>query len=607
MKPGALLLAAATFLSGCLGAGLGPDSDARTLPGLSEPLWSGRLSEGLMLPSFDGTELSIQIFRPDVPEDVKVPIIVNFSPYWGNTAGTAASGGDNFSMWLLDEFVPRGYAVALASVRGTGASGGCFEMGGANEIEDTKLTVEWLAAQPWSNGKVGAIAKSYDGTVANMAAIAAPKGLATIVPVSGITEWYHYLHTGGLVYGAGPVNRGAFTDMYYLGVGWGVKALFEEGFLEDPVAYHLQGNSVLGPSQHPQDACPHLAEASAAALHTATTGEYTAYWQERNYLKDVGNAEASLFLIHGLQDWNVQPTHVGEWFNAYPGPKKAMLGQWDHLYPTRDDFLPVLLRWFDSELKGVDNGVWDEPAVEVQSDACVWRHEADWPPARATQLALHLAADGALAALPGEAASAAYTQGRERGLPLPADLPMGAPEAGLLGPDRLEFLSEPLAARTHMSGIGELTFTATSDRPLTAFTAVLYDVDADDARREVNWAFLSSAHRNGLDASEPLAPGESAEYVLRFYPQDTVFEAGHRIGLAIASHNIGTNPYVTTNMPATGATNTIELGGASRLALPVIAGESPLPVQPTMRPAMAYPYADWKSRPVQLACTPDED
>src|SRR5690606_5273481 len=100
-------------------------------------------------------------------------------------------------------FVPRGYAVILAHMDGTGFSTGCPMHGGPGDIAGMKAVIDWLNGRvpgydkddlavtaSWHNGHAGMIGKSYDGTLANGVAATGVVGLSTIVPISAISDWY---------------------------------------------------------------------------------------------------------------------------------------------------------------------------------------------------------------------------------------------------------------------------------------------------------------------------------------------------------------------------------------------------------------------------------
>ena len=165
---------------------------------------------------------AIDIIRPaETNAGLKAPAIIDPSPYYttlgrGNESQLIADlDGDGLNdKWPLfydNYFVPRGYAVILADMNGTGNSTGCPMHGGPGDIASMKVVIDWLNGRApgfdkdgnakvadWHNGKAAMIGKSYDGTLANGVAATGVAGLTTIVPVSAISDWYDYSRMGGI-------------------------------------------------------------------------------------------------------------------------------------------------------------------------------------------------------------------------------------------------------------------------------------------------------------------------------------------------------------------------------------------------------------------------
>src|SRR5579864_329871 len=120
---------------------------------------------------------------------VAAPLILTYSPY-----SILGRNGDA-SHWNA-----LGYSRAYADVVGTGNSGGCWDYGGMGEKQTAYDVIEAIAAQPWSNGKIGMLGGSYDGTTQYAAAVMHPPHLTTIVPEAAIDRWYDYAFAGGIRY-----------------------------------------------------------------------------------------------------------------------------------------------------------------------------------------------------------------------------------------------------------------------------------------------------------------------------------------------------------------------------------------------------------------------
>ena len=118
----------------------------------------------------------------------------------------------SFPLFYDNYFVPRGYAVVLVDLAGTNRSQGCVDTGGPSDVTSATSVINWLngkgtaytsktgastASAYWSNGSVGMIGKSWDGTIAEGAAATGVNGLKTIVAESAISSWYNYFRMNG--------------------------------------------------------------------------------------------------------------------------------------------------------------------------------------------------------------------------------------------------------------------------------------------------------------------------------------------------------------------------------------------------------------------------
>ncbi len=319
----------------------------------------------------DGQRMHNAVYRPDTNESV--PVFINFSPYWGDTAEL---GGDAFSQYMIDEYVPRGYAVVLTALRGTGHSEGCFSIGGDRELRDMHDVVDHYANAAWSNGNIATGGKSYDSSPTNGLIAKFPHpALKGVFHVSGITDMYAYNYHGGVPYTTGPV----FNTYYYLqGTDEYGVSLVGAGTANDEDAESL--------ARLIDDvACPDLPFVQAHGIGSGVTGMKTDYWQERDWAQFIGDSDwdGSIFFVHGLQDWNVKPDHILPWINNLPEQirVKGWLHQGAHVYPERTDWNQTMLRWMDHELKGIDTGFWAEPAWDVRGIDGLWRESEAWPPA----------------------------------------------------------------------------------------------------------------------------------------------------------------------------------------------------------------------------------
>ncbi|MGN1401035.1 MAG: Xaa-Pro dipeptidyl-peptidase [Bacillus sp. (in: firmicutes)] len=543
--------------------------------------------------------IAVDIIRPkETDSKSKVPIIMDASPYYesmgrGNESEIKDPDNDGinekFPLYYDNYFVPRGYAVALPDMVGTNHSDGCPKTGGPEEIESIRVVIDWLNGKgtardkdgkkvkaAWSNGKVGMIGKSYDGTLANGVAATGVKGLKTIVPIGAISDWYNYYRSQGLTY----YNNGP-------------------GGLANRVASSLH-----------KENCREVFQQMNVDADDAT-GDYNSFWNERNYVKDAKKVKASVFAVHGLNDFNVKMNHFSNWWEAlskHHVPRKLWLTETGHVDPfdfRRAEWVDTLHDWFDYWLMGIDNGIMDEPAVDIERGADRWETHAKWPDSKAKDMKLRFA--------PGESSATNGLLQPEKlktkeilsftDNPRQTEQQMVTNETKSKS-DRLVFLTEPLTEDIRISGVPEIKIKASLDKSDSNLTALLVDygtdtrihhegsgegietlttescwgesTEADDAcyketKKKTHTAPYEVVTRSWFDPNnwksikreEPLLPGKTYTFEWDMLAEDYVFKKGHRIGVIIAGSD-----YRRTVASTTGATFELSLGD-SYVTLPV--------------------------------------
>ena len=593
--------------------------------------------------------LATDIIRPkETNGSLKVSTIYEMSPYYQNIHGSGAvqlgrgnehevkeeEDGDYtpqvFPLYYDNYFVPRGYAVMLQDAPGTRNSEGCMVLGGNGELAAAKATMAWLngggkayrldettglpgdeVEASWSNGKAGMIGKSYDGTIANAAASMGLKGLKTVVPIGGISRWYNYMFHNGVQYTSNAATAPLFT--YYI----------DQPPADDEEAVGKWATQTFG--EHA--ACE--AKGSAIAGQAANpSGDYTEFWDERDYMRDpqelpasipysskvpnmkTPNRGTSVFIAHGMNDYNVKPNNFVEFWNLLKKnkvPRKMWLSGTGHVDPfdfRREKWVNTLHRWFDKWLYGLNNGIMSEPKVDIEVAADKWKRYSTWPAPKARKLRLWLGPGND--ELPGtlirKRAPEGVTQVYEDNYPSEATMTT-APETEK--PNRLLFATKKLSRNVRLSGSFPIKLSAEVDRADTNFTYLLVDygralridyegtgegirtlteeschgssTELDDACyfktekiqiskdiQVVTHGFLDAKHRKGLRQSEPLTPAERYNFKWKGFGEDYVFKKGHRIGVVVA----GSHQDLTV-ADGEEATVTVHLR-RSRLMLPVV-------------------------------------
>jgi X-Pro dipeptidyl-peptidase len=492
---------------------------ALAVPGVA--LGAEPVFEEYKVPTVGGAEIAVEVMRPaDNPD---APVILTYSPY--NTLSETTTpnlANDDIGQ----RYVPMGYARAVADVLGTRNSSGCWNYGGADEQQSGVDVVNFLAAQPWTNGKVAMIGGSYDGTTATMVAARGEDvpGLAAIVPIAGISRWYGYAYGDGVRY---FLNSERPTD---------------EG-IDTPLAFDF--GLARTPPTDPTD--PLYAEKLAsranpceAADHTVKgydrTPDYDAFWLERDYRKDAANIRAAALVAHGWQDYNVKQEEGVDLYRALTNTpfKRLYVWQAGHSTPGAANWQPLLDRFFEHTLLGVNNGVDSEPPVITEGRSATqrstgFRTEAAWPPPGTETSRLFLAPGGTLSRKPTSGSESFRDFGDST-----EEISTRTPAAET---NWLFFKGAPLAAPIRMTGAARLELSLELDRDHAHLTPLLVDVAPDGTTKTVSRGFLNLLYRDGLASATPVPPGEPVSATVTFKPQDQTFEAGHSIGLLVQGSN----------------------------------------------------------------------
>ncbi|MEV8373237.1 CocE/NonD family hydrolase [Kribbella sp. NPDC056861] len=485
--------------------------------------------------------VTIDVIRPGEAAEagIKVPVIMQASPYYGAFYSPSEFDGKGVRQvygGVLDNyFVPRGYAVVFADLAGTFRATGCDDVGAQREIAGTKAVVDWLngrakgfttagapATANWSTGQTGMIGVSWNGTIANAVASTGVEGLKTIVPIAAISSWYDYTRSDGIA------NDGHI------------------GYLHNFV------NNKKSPNCNAQTAV--LEEQSDSA-----TGNYSKWWDPRNYNLNAKKVKASVYVVHGLADENVKTRQFGQWWDQLAAnnvPRKIFLHRDQHIDPI--DFgqmwLDRLHPWFDYWLQGLQNGVMDTPMATVQQDDGTFTEESTWPAAAARQTRLRL----------GTGSPLSITSSGQPTNDLTAVNPTSADSGQAL------FLSEILPEQTRLSGTASISLKFKADKPATGIQVRLvdygtaarysgrdYEVDQvcygdgdnsdtgceDHTENALTTSDAAVVTHNNADAGhwrtpyrrEKLVPGRWYDLRIKLNTDDVTFAAGHRIGVAVTA------------------------------------------------------------------------
>ena len=478
----------------------------------------------------DGTLLDGNIFRPNSPE--RFPVILGAHAYnkdlqspplrpvgFTPMRGYMESGDSTF-------FARRGYVHAVFNVRGSGKSEGFYQLMGSLEVEDICHLIDWLAAQRWSTGDVGMFGVSYFARLAKAVAAFGPKPLKTIfAPFAGTDDYRHRCYHGGILafgfvmHWRNSLHKPNYRSLY--------KEVHGETAYKEAIAQAMRDEEIMAVPglrdvlQHPDAGTNALV---ADVLLHPFDGPF---WRERS----AQDAKATIPAYLGAC-WGNYGLHLPGAFTAWKdwnGPKKMVIGPGIYLDRPVYQYQDESLRWFDHWLKGIDNGVMDEPPIRCFIPPTgEWKLLDDWPPPQARWTTFYLHKDGILSEhelWPGEGADSFDESPFEHGL--------------------LTYTTPPLVENTEVIGPSVLTLhLSTTDSEALLFATLLL-IDRDGNEHELTRGWLRASQRRLQDGCplwepvqahekrEPLEPGKVYELKIPIVPTARLFQAGERIAVRI--------------------------------------------------------------------------
>ena len=500
-----------------------------------------KVTRDVYVPMRDGTRIALKVYRPDARG--RFPALFAASPYQYETDDIPALP---LFLWRetgpVEWYVQQGYAYVRMDVRGSGKSEGAFGYMDRTEQEDCCGVIEWIAAQPWSNGKVGGFGQSYYAMIQWLLAAWDPPHLTCIAPFDGFVDPYR-----GSAYQGGIYSP--FFANWYAGV---------------------RANNALRPVNRATGKLMETDLVHEALVHST----YDDWWRERTAYERLREVRMPVFSIGhwGKIGLHLRGNILG--YEEVQGPKKLLVTgarnvfEAHHLFDSVEFHERELLPFYEHYLKDADNGFMDGPPVRiwVRGDEA-YREEQEWPLERASYAAYYLRRgpsgsvtslnDGRLSTEPPGPNEGAVTYH------YPDDeWVFGVVARGESGPDPvrrvLTFTSDPLADDMEVTGLLVLELYASSDQPDTDFIMKLSDqLPLDEPSRaegkqpefvNVSKGWLKASHRAKDEERstplrpvythadpQPLEPGRVYRFDIEVQPASYVFKKGHRIRLELAN------------------------------------------------------------------------
>lgn len=556
----------------------------------SAPRYRVRKEKDVMVTMRDGVRLAVDIYRPDV-DDERFPAIMAYG-MWGKDAQEAIEWNADKPQRYYDSplwdgtmeagnfmyTVPRGYVHVIPDPRGIGNSeGAATRPDTVHNPADMHDLIEWLAAQPWCDGKVGMMGpSSYSWAQGEVAQNNPPPHLIALRPDE-------------MIYFAGDHFHGIFDTLgYHIVFG-------RHGNDSTPAT----PNRALPPppSLMMEHMPKEVLEARLAEALEHPDYKYNTKWYSslRYPMKSSWSFDMLLDALHPMPmeslahkiklpmylgaPWGTRlylwgTFHVFENASTPNASKKLMI--YPPGFPPRPhtSYHDETVRWYDYWIKGIDNGIMDEPPIKIfVMGINKWKFENEWPLARTQWTKFYLHPEGHLSndAVSNTSAADTFVQ-----------------PAPYLDPTVycLKYRSAPVDEDMEIVGPVACHLEASIDIDDTNWMVDLIDVAPDGTRQLLSTGYLKAKFR-ALDEKKskpwqpihprqepvPVVPGEVGHYAIQMMPTANVFKRGHSIELVIRNQDdllsrLGTwGVYMLPFMQT--VTHTIHLGN-SHVLLPLM-------------------------------------
>ena len=557
-----------------------------------QPSYDVEMRLDVKVPMRDGVELSADIYLPRGRG--KFPTVLIRTPYSNN--------GDEV-IEKARRLANNGYVCVAQDCRGRWDSDGEYYPFHP-DAEDGYDTQEWIGAQEWSNGKMGMSGASYLGLVQWQSAPLRSRYLTCMAPRVICGDFHD-----GLVYPGGAFQLNVMMS-------WGMRT---SGRTAQSIGYHqwTEAFRALPLIEMDERAGRNLPFWKDWVRHPS----YDDYWAKTNIEERWDEIGVPALNMGGWYDLYSRQTFVN--FNglrqhgrtAEARQSKIIVGPWPHALSvsprTGDvdfgansmaDLEALEMRWHDYWLRGIDNGIVDEPPLRLfVMGANQWRDEQEWPLGRTTWWKWYLHSAGGANSVLGDGGLSTEEPGDEREdayvydprYPVqtmggnnccsPDIVPWGAHDqrpVEVRG-DVLCYTSEPMEADLEVTGPIKLVLYAATDGPDTDWTAKLVDVSPTGYAMNLCDGIVRARYRDSRTTPALLEPNRVYEYEIEVGVTANVFRRGHSIRVEVSSsnfprfdRNLNTGHELGMDAEMRTARQTVHHSGAypSHILLPVIPG-----------------------------------
>ncbi len=606
--------------------------------GYTEKIYDGYQRTSDFLTLSDGTRLAYDLYRPTkkgVPASKPYPVLFNYTPYGRLWTLIDEQGNNNVARlaempwyedliirvrsWLvpkpdgrrmpaffkdkwLEEMIKHGYVVVIVDRPGTGASFGKLDISPKAGARETNEILNWIAGQEWCDGNIGMFGDSIQAQIQFHAASTGNPHLKAILPAT--TWWDNY---SSVMY-PGGIRNDAFLRFY---------AMANQTFdlLSTPVDQDTNGELLAQARKERQgNALADLAtEMPVVSYRDAGKEDGEKVWEEEQWLytmlERINQSGVPVYLIDGWFD-----VYARDDFVTYANltvPKKMLIRPVDHSSIQGEgkdvDYGAEAHRWFDYWLKGIDNGIMDEPPIHyaiMRGDGITTAYAATgatdvWPlKNQALERYYFLASEPSqyqgrlVASLPASASMqpAPYTvdysttSGPKTRWASPAT-PRKYPNMKTNDAKALAFTTPPLAQAVQVTGHAVLHAWLSTQAPDLDLFAYLEEVDQNGNSTYITEGCLRASNRAAGQAPytyfglpfrtfyesdrRPIPAGEPLELVFDLLPTAYQFSPGKQIRIALTFADAG-NFATPVLDPAPVVTLLQDAGHPSFIELPVV-------------------------------------
>jgi uncharacterized protein len=519
-----------------------------------------RIDRDVAIPMRDGTMLRADIYRPELGG--KFPVLVFRTPYGKHDAART----DGVHLKAVD----RGYAVVMQDVRGRYASDGIFDPY-RQEGRDGYDTIEWAAAQPWSDGRVGTYGLSYPGAVQWLAALEAPPHLLAMAPAMTFSTPGRFFYMNGIFdrswlpwlyqYVApdarrrlGLRNEGDTERIWPAIAGEYLSwlPLRDLPHLRREAPYYFEWLS-----HPPEDPWWDWAEIRGRYERIGAAVLNFSGWYDDAY--GVEGAATNYSGLRATRDRQADRTHLvlGPWTHGVPSRTDGKSGDLDFGPNAAIDYDALVLDFHDHYVRGVENRFATESPVHFfVMGANEWRRSDSWPPARKGIEVLYLdrtAEDGARHlrsdAPKAKDSKSVFTADPEKPVVDPYEQPGPHDYRALESrADVLSFETEPLTEGLWVAGeFGGLIYASCDCRDFDLWVRLL-DVHPDGRAFNVTSAgndVVRVSYRDADEGRQSVEPGRIYELTLPHALTGIRFGKGHRVRVQISA---SFDPHLSRNL-----------------------------------------------------------